>query len=550
MISWIQKYFQHHFRIVFAVLLGVVIIAFVFTIGAAPGIGNAERSASNRPFFGHNLASEAEMATVQRATQLSSILHQQNGNPLFRLSALALADQLRLPGPTETEFKDFIKTLPLFFGENGQFDANNYNKFQADIRKNPQFPEALIRRVIEDDYRISRVVTLVGGPGYIQPHEVKAQLERFETTWTLGITSVEYKSFTPAITPSEADLAKFFADNPARYEIPPQVSVRMAEFSAIESLDKITATEEEIKAYYDANPARFTKPEVKKADDKQPASPAKPDDFATVRLQVELAYKIERATRLSTKAAANFSLELFDKKIIPGTPAFEELLASRKIKLKDVPAFPQDQPPMELARSPEAADEAFKLNKDRLYSDAVTLGTGSAVLFWKDTFPARQPQLVEVKAKVSADFIEQEKYRRFTVLGKTLRSQLEARLKAGDTFEKAVAAVRTATTVELEAKTLAPFTLRQRPQDLDYSVFGALESLKKGEVSDMVISQQGKAQLVYAADKKAPDATEANPQYKFYQAQIAQGTAMRNSAEFLREFSDNELAKSAPQGAL
>ena len=35
MISWIQKYFQHHFRVIFAVLLGVVIIAFVFTIGAA-----------------------------------------------------------------------------------------------------------------------------------------------------------------------------------------------------------------------------------------------------------------------------------------------------------------------------------------------------------------------------------------------------------------------------------------------------------------------------------------------------------------------------------
>jgi peptidyl-prolyl cis-trans isomerase D len=549
MISWIQKYFQHHFRVIFAVLLGATIISFIFTIGAAPGIGRAERTASNRPFFGHNLASEAEMSAVQRETQLSSILHQQNGNPLFRLSALALADQLRLPGPSETEFKEFIKTLPLFFGESGQFDANNYNKFQADIRKSPQFPEALVRRVIADDYRIARVVALVGGPGYIQPHEVKAQLERFETTWTLGVASVEYKSFTPAITPSEADLTKFFADNAPRYEIQPQVSVRMAEFSAVDFLDKVTASEEEIKAYYDANPARFTKPE-EKADATKPAAPAKPADFASVRLQAELSYKIERATRLAIKAASDFSLELYNKKINPGTPAFEELLASRKIKLKDLPAFSQDEPPLELARSPEAATEAFKLNKDRLYSDAITLATGSAVLFWKDTFPARQPQLVEVKAKVSADYIEQEKYRRFTVLGKTLRSQLEARLKAGDTFEKAVAAVRAATTVELESKTLAPFTLRQRPQDLDYSIFGALESLKKGEVSEMVISQQGKAQLVYAADKKLPDATEANPQYKFYQAQIAQGTSMRNSAEFLREFSDAELAKSAPKGAL
>ena len=545
MISWIQRYFQHHFRVIFAVLLGATIISFIFTIGAAPGIGRAERSASNRPFFGHNLASEAEMAAVQRETQLSSVLHQQNGNPLFRLSALALADQLHLPGPSDTEFKDFIKTLPVFADEKGQFDANNYNRFQTEIRKSNMYPEALVRRVLEDDYRIGRVVALLGGPGYIQSHEVKAQLERFETTWTLGVATIDFKSFNPTITPSDADLAKFFADNAARYEIQPQVSVRLAEFSAVDFLDKVTASEEEIKAYYDANPARFTKPEAK-ADDKQPAAPAKPADFNTVRLQVELSYKIERATRLATKAASDFSLELYNKKINPGTPAFEELLVSRKIKLKDLAPFSQDEPPLELARSPEAANEAFKLNKDRLFSDAIGLNTGSAVLFWQNTLPARQPQLIEVKAKVGADFVEQEKYRRFTVLGKTIHSQLEARLKAGDTFDKAVAAVATATTIDLQAKTLAPFTLRQRPQDLDYSIFGALESLKKGEVSEMLMSQQGKGQIVYAADKKAPDSSETNPQYKFYQLQIAQATAMRNSAEYLREIADAELAKSMP----
>ena len=39
MISWIQRYFQHHFRTIFTVLLGVTIISFIFTIGAAPGLG-------------------------------------------------------------------------------------------------------------------------------------------------------------------------------------------------------------------------------------------------------------------------------------------------------------------------------------------------------------------------------------------------------------------------------------------------------------------------------------------------------------------------------
>ena len=52
MISWIQKYFQHHFKTIFAVLLAVTIISFIFTIGAAPGIGQADRRVTERRVFG------------------------------------------------------------------------------------------------------------------------------------------------------------------------------------------------------------------------------------------------------------------------------------------------------------------------------------------------------------------------------------------------------------------------------------------------------------------------------------------------------------------
>src|SRR5262245_56385946 len=55
MISWIQKYFQHHFKTVFAILLAVTIVSFIMTIGAAPGIGRADRRAIDRNFFGYNL---------------------------------------------------------------------------------------------------------------------------------------------------------------------------------------------------------------------------------------------------------------------------------------------------------------------------------------------------------------------------------------------------------------------------------------------------------------------------------------------------------------
>ena len=549
MISWIQKYFQHHFRVIFAVLLAVTIVSFIFTIGASPGIGRAERKVSNRPFFGHNLAAEKDLVLVDRDAQLSNYLHQENSNPILRLGALAVADQLHIPGPTDNEFKDFLKTLPVFIGQDGQFDAATYTRFQTEVRKSNQYPEGVVRRVIEDDFRVGRVVELLGGPGYVQPHEVRSLLERLDSTWTVGIATVDYKSFAPAITPSDADLSKYFADNAARYEIQPQIAVQYASFPTEAFVDKVTVTEADAKAYYDANPARFTKPEPK-SDNKTPAAPAKPADFSdfSVRLQCELALKVERASRLATKAASDFTYELYQKKIAPGTPAFNELLASNKLVLKELAPFSHEEPPAEFGRNAEAVNEAFKLGKDHPYSDAIAVADGSAVLFFKDSFAAHQPLLSEVKAKVSADYIENEKRKRFVDLGKTLRSQLEAHLKAGDSFDKAVAAITASSAVKIEGKTPAPFTVRQRPQDLDTLALSALESLKKGEVSEMVADTErgAKGIFVYAIDKKAPDLAETTELYKASNLQFAHTLAVRNSGDYVGEIVQKELAKFEP----
>jgi peptidyl-prolyl cis-trans isomerase D len=264
-----------------------------------------------------------------------------------------------------------------------------------------------------------------------------------------------------------------------------------------------------------------------------------------VRPQVELALRLERANRIAAKAASDFTLALYDQKLTPGTPAFDAYLASRNISLKDIAPFTQENPPAELASSPEVARAAFKLNKDRPYSDVVPLPTGSVVLFWKETIPSRQPALAEVKTKVSNDYVESEKQKRFVELGKTIRSQLEARLKAGDSFEKAVAVVSSSSGAKIEQKTHAPFTLRQRPQDLDYLVLSTLDSLEKGGVSEMIVGDE-KGLLVYAADKKAPDLSEDNPQYKAARTQLAQLTASRLGTDYLREMIDAELAKSKP----
>jgi peptidyl-prolyl cis-trans isomerase D len=98
----------------------------------------------------------------------------------------------------------------------------------------------------------------------------------------------------------------------------------------------------------------------------------------------------------------------------------------------------------------------------------------------------------------------------------------------------------------VETKTIPAFSLRTRPQDLDYSVLGALERLDKGQVSDMVINAD-KGLFVYAADKKAPDLSESNPRFAEMRTQLATYTSRLGANAYISELVANELKKSEPK---
>lgn len=554
MISWIQRYFHSHFRIIFAVLLVGIIIAFVFTIGAAPGIGRAEHQVLDREVFGYNLASQEDQSRLFGDAALSAQL--QMGYPadgaqlqeygFQRAASLHLANHLHIPASSEKEIADHVKGLRMFSGQDGQFDAQRYATFRDSLKSNPNYSEAIVSRVISDDIRIDKVQTLLAGPGYVLPADVKRQLEQADTTWTLGVATIDYASYNPNVPTNDTILTKFFEDNAFRYEIPPRIVVSYAEFSALTLLSSVNVSEPEVRAYYNANPARFPKPPAADATAAPKIDPTA--DFAAVRPQVETSLKLDRARRLAAKAASDFAYALYERKLVPGTPAFDEFLAAEKVALKTLAPFTRQAGPAEFGGSQEIATEAFKLNADHLTSDAVNAPTGAVVLFWQDLQPARIPAFAEVRAQVSADYIENEKRKRFVELGRTLRTTIEARLKSGDAFDAAVSAAASANSVKIDAKTLPSFSRRQPPQDIDYSVFGALERLDAGAVSDMIVSRDN-GLLVYAAEKKLPAFTETSPEFASTRTQIANAISRASAGAYLSNLVAEELAKSEPPEA-
>ncbi len=144
-----------------------------------------------------------------------------------------------------------------------------------------------------------------------------------------------------------------------------------------------------------------------------------------------------------------------------------------------------------------------------------------------------------------ADYTDNEKRKRFVETGRILRTTIETRLKAGDTFEAAVAAAASATSTKVEAKMLAPFSRRTPPKEADSSVLGALDRLDKGHVSDMsIVKDQGV--LLYAADKKTPDSSESGAAYLAMRAQLAAVNARIGASSYLAQIVEQELKKSEP----
>lgn len=555
MISWIQRYFQKHFRVVFALVLIAVALPMVFIYSASGGTGNKGASKLlERQFFGYNLDSAEQARRIFSDGTWSIRLKagydalqgdQLQQYALQRIAGLALADELHLPTPTPEQVAKTVTTLRAFQNEQGQFDQIRYNQFADSLKTRNDLSAADINRILRDDVRLDALAKLIGGPGYVLPHDVQQQLILADSTWTVQVATLDYAGFNPALNPTEDTLKKFHADNAFRYDVPARPRLSLVEFKGTDYLPPIAPTEAELRAFYSSNPARFpVPPEADKKDAKPAAAlapaPAAVDNFPKVRAQVEAALRDAVGARGASKAANDFATAIFERKLKANSPELSAFLAEQHHPAKTLAPFAPDYPPADMPWLANYAEQISRLSPERHFSDPLPTTDSFVILLWNETLPGYKPLFAEVRERVLADYKDGEKRRLFIARGQALRTQLAAAAKAAPANFATVAAAE-----KLEVKSYAGFTLRTPPQDMPYQAFSALQGLEAGQVAEMIADAE-KGYLVYAQDKKQPDLSPGNPRYAELQQQMMLRIAATNGSTYLGDLVERELRKSAP----
>jgi peptidyl-prolyl cis-trans isomerase D len=545
MISWIQRSFQKHFRWVFALVLAAMVIPLVVIFSPSSGVGRGTSKLLERPFFGRNLGNETEARRLYGDGTLSAQLRGYNSGQsaqlqeyaLQRAAGLALADELHLPQPTEAQVAKFVSTLRFFQNEQGQFDQKRYTAFGDSLKTGSQLTIADVNRVLRDDTRLSSVLTsIVGGPGYVMPHDIKQQLIRTDSSWTVQVATLDYAAFAPVLNPTEDALTKFHEENSFRYDVPARPRFSYVEFKGADFLPAAGPTEAELRAFYNANPEAFPAP-----PEATPA-PAPADNFAKVRAKVETALKASVSSRLASKAANDLTLALYERKLTANSPELAAFLAGQRLAVVAVAPFAPDTPPADKPWLGAYPEQIARLGRDRFFSDPLPTMDSFVVLLWNDSLPAYKPLFAEVHDRVAADFKDAEKRRLFAELGRTLRTKLQAAARTPAGFAAAAAAEK------LEVKTYANFTLRQPPPDMPYSALNSLANLDAGQVAEMTVNSAGQGLLVYVQEKKLPDLSPASPRYVEMKSQLGHFTANTYQNSYLTWLVERELKKSEPTG--
>lgn len=485
MISFIQQILQKHNKWILGTLLGVIIIAFVFTIGATPGIVGKKKT---QMFYNINLMSRKDTQPAADSTVIATILsgrwlgsqEQLSNAILARIALLAKADELLIPQPNDDVLAGYIKTVNTLCDNSGKFLEKNYQDFLG-ICEKYGFTKHAVKQALMDNYRIEALKRAVVGNGYYADHQLQAMLAIFYSSYDVLVGELKYDAFGYSDLITEEEMRTFYDQHAGRYKIPEMLAVSIVRFETDQSQIK-TPSKEVLEKFFASNKRKFETFET----------------YDAARDQVLKEYVASEARKLSGKKAGDFVYTLYNDGIKLNTDEFQTLLKNFGVSKEKIAAYSRLKLPV-VEGVPEAALSAvFELDGTRYYSDPFQTDSGAAVLLVEGKKEVRALPFEESREYLEMDIVADKKKEKFTHLVQELKNNL-SQCSSKQEF------VQQLRQYDVAYQKYKNISLNVDPSVIPSDCWEALSGLPDGEKVGFVQRDNGDAVFVIVLRRETPD---------------------------------------------
>ena len=396
MVHLIRKYQQP----VMILITIVIIIAFGWFF--TPGSGSRHGApAGTVRIYGHTyLQEELERRSRSYGVAMMAGLHQlvlglTFGNPYgdqagsnFVFNSFVLAHEAERLGITvqDDEVAALIEKLPAF-QTNGAYDKTKYRTFEENVLRPRGFTLDKLEELARDQLRLQKLVTLVGSTVEVTPGEFRTEYVQNNQKMHASVVRFDIAAFKAAIQPTEEEIVKVYKEREKTYNAPEKRSVSYVQMD-------LSAAEKALKG--------------KELLDARQALANRANDFSQDLLQ-------ENAT-------------------------FAGVAKKYALEIKTAPAFPEAQPPADLAAVPQISEAVFRLTEKEPISDPLPVGNGYIVLHLEKVTPSRPLPFDEARSQVIEDIRSEQGSSALVAKGNAVSTQLAEALKGGKSFAEAAQA--------------------------------------------------------------------------------------------------------------
>jgi len=522
-------------KLVWIIFILLVIFAFVFSFTpGSSGMLEAARDTSVATLNGETI-DYATLRINQSYEELSLAMRNQNAagadleqNAYQRIALLTKAEALGIK-TTDADLNQAIKQSPLF-QKDGKFDPNIYQNIVVAINQNFSLSAGQFETFLRQELVLQKVRNLMYNSSLIAPGEIREIYKNINDLFT-----VEYVNLTPGLIQdleiTDEQLLAFYEENKESYYTPAEARVQYIEIPYNSFEDTVELSEDDLYAYYEANPAEFTRTVTNTVDTvattnvidsventngvELAAATNNIDDILNVVddsaiTTTNLSFEEVRETivpklkSIKSKSIAIDKAEVISIDVAQENPDFSAVCQTNKVEVKETPMFAQGGIIENIDPVINLSQVAFELNISSQYERVTDTLEGTNAVYVAYLTEAVAPRIKTFEEMETIISIQAEQYyirQELASKADEIRTSLVKSAKETGTFKEAAASQN------LEIESTIPFShagneLADSP--IASFIYSAVGNLPKGTISE-VISHPGGQIILYIAERKPSD---------------------------------------------